>query len=912
MRGRLAGTRTALLFGAAMMAGAALVLAPGATGHGQAAKNGGSLPTWHSLYDWSHRDGYSGWHMSTSSPADYGLAPGLGGNDGLWLWAKGGQHVYTQSDYAEWTFTAPGTTRLLRAMLSFSYRNKLFSHHCIAVGLRTAQGVVITQQELCRSSHSPSSQDRADVQLADPASNPTSTVLYLRIRVNCGGAATCHKTIPQLDPLRTGDFVRFLKADLTLVDDDRPVVQPSGPLWDVRDHFIDGTQTYGVTVDSTDAGSGVVGSSLVQTSKAPFSVDFIGAKLARCDSDHNTPALDARICPPDFSWDASVSTPRYAEGPNAFTAGALDVAGNVGTQAWTIYIDRTSPDGVQASGSLYDLAGQTTDGSDEEDLTISAFDPGAATQSASGIARVWLEEVGGNEIVSSDNPDCTELICPDSYSADFSVDLSGFADGDHTFVVKASDLLGHITEGPSWTITIQSAGDQTASDEGDTPLATDGNTDQPGGGADGYDPNADTTQSCGAYADFGVADWCATGDDSVGGTTPPVAPAAAAAATTSYAGCGLNAVFWSIGGSTLLQNVIAKDEFNVGDGCGQYYFAVNPASDKTAATCLQSTRSGWTQDNMHAAPVFQWSAWMDYANQHGKDGWYDAGVAFRQEMVAAGCQDGDRWFVNELPSVWHSDNDPAKAAKVRAAVADALNGLYTGGGLGNIKGFTADVVFGQSQTDMTEYRPGLEKAYRAKLFWMAVGRDTLGFSKEAYPNCRFYCLPGKTAAQISDTALNNYTYHEAYLGAAAPAGPVYGTAKAALRTHHMPLLNGVFNYSGPPYETHVSPKQMARLVNQQVYAARRLAATQVGAAGRIGFAWKESGTNASEDDITEIAQNLALALKKAYGPGGTAGRACVTGTTAAGTPYWGCPPASRSDAAPNMAWNIFKVWDPTP
>jgi hypothetical protein len=103
----------------------------------RATKDAAALPTWENLYDWAGGHGYVGWHTSTSSTSDYGLAPALGGQPGVWLWPKGGQHVYTPGDYAEWTYTAPGTTRLERTSLSFSYRNKLLAHHCIEIGFRT-------------------------------------------------------------------------------------------------------------------------------------------------------------------------------------------------------------------------------------------------------------------------------------------------------------------------------------------------------------------------------------------------------------------------------------------------------------------------------------------------------------------------------------------------------------------------------------------------------------------------------------------------------------------------------------------------------------------------------------------------------------------------------------------------------
>ena len=905
----------------------ALVVVVGASAqtgmlNGSRSANDTRLGTWRSIYDWPDGDGYAGWQSSSSSPADYGLATGLGGKPGLWLWAKGGQHVYTQNDYAEWTYTAPGTTRLARTALSFTYQTSLLSHHCIDVGFRTALGTVITHQEICRGGpHAPSSQDVTNLQLVDPAPNPTSTVLYLRIHVNCGGAATCHKTVPQLDPLRTAATVRFLRVDSTLVDDDNPVTQPSGTLFDLSDHFVDGTQTYGVTVGATDAGAGIFGSSLVHTSRYPPTLGLIGARLAPCDPDHKTPALDTRNCPASFSWDASVATPPYPEGPNYFTESVLDAAGHLGLQTWTVYVDRTPPDSVVASGSMFDLGGQTTDGSDQEDLTITAHDPGVDTQKASGIARVWYEEVGVGTIDSSDNPDCTELICPDTYTADFSVDLSNLSDGVHTFVVKASDLVGHVTEGQTWTITILGGGPQVAPDEPvDAPADGVASPDAPGGGADSWDASTDPDPACDAYVDLGVPDWCTA--PAAAAAASPVGPAAAVTnPATSYTGCGLKAVFWSLSyPDTLTQQLTAH---NVGVSCGDYYIAVEPGQDKQQPLCLAGLRDSWPS-NIHAAPVFQWSAWIDYAAAHTGH-WYAAGVEFRRRMAlpSSGCQPGDSWFVNELPTSWHN-SDPSKPtlnATVRAIIVKALRGLYTGpDGSPTIQGFTADVVFPQNQTNTLDngdghYKKDLEQAYKDSLFWRAVGMYVQGFGKEAYNQCSKICVQGQTAAQIADKGVNNYSYHESWLAAAAPVTNAYNAVKTTMRARHFALLNAVWNSGNDVFGSRISVKQMARVIRQQIYSARRIAATQVGGAGRIGFAWKESnfGTPDPDPDGTKaktLAANLAAALASAYGPQGTAAKACQGAGEVGGIVFYGCPPVGQTDGAFNSLWDIFKTWTP--
>src|SRR5437660_1352182 len=75
-----------------------------------------TLPTWTNLYDWPAGHGYAGWQSTTSAaPGAYGMQTALGGNPGLWLWPVGGQRY--GPGYAEWTYTAPGTTRVLSATI---------------------------------------------------------------------------------------------------------------------------------------------------------------------------------------------------------------------------------------------------------------------------------------------------------------------------------------------------------------------------------------------------------------------------------------------------------------------------------------------------------------------------------------------------------------------------------------------------------------------------------------------------------------------------------------------------------------------------------------------------------------------------------------------------------------------------
>lgn len=300
-----------------------------------------TLPTWRNVYDWPNGHGYVGWHSATSAPSLYGIVSNLGGNYGVWLWPSGGD--YSETGFAEWTYTAPGTTRIQRVSLSFAYRNKLLAHHCLVVGLRTGT-TIVSQNEWCKPVTPPDSQRDVQVTLADPSSNPTAKTLFFRVRVDCKGQTTCTKHIPTLDPLQTAGTARLKFVDMTLVDDDNPDVSASNEF--TTQSYIAGKETFALTISSRDAGSGVtrawaerIGGGTVVSHDAP------------CDPTHNTPALDARICPATFTYEATVGTSDLPEGRSDFVSKAEDVAKNPGTgREWSLLVDRTGPSAVNGVG----------------------------------------------------------------------------------------------------------------------------------------------------------------------------------------------------------------------------------------------------------------------------------------------------------------------------------------------------------------------------------------------------------------------------------------------------------------------------------------------------------------------------------------------------------------------------------
>ncbi len=424
-----------------------------------------ALPTWRNLYDWPNGHGYVGWHEATSSPGLYGMQPALGGNHGLWLWPLGGD--YTDGSFAEWTYTAPGTTRIQKVSLNFAYRNKLLAHHCLVVGLRTDAGVV-TQNEWCTPVTPPDSQRDVSVTLVDPSTNPTSKVLFFRIRMDCKNTPGCTKHVPILDPLQTAGTARLKFVDMTLVDDDLPQVSASNDF--TTQTYIAGRETFALTISSRDAGSGVsrawaerIGGGIIVSRDAP------------CDPTHHTPELDARICPETFTYETAVGTSDLPEGRNDFVPKAEDVAHNQGTgREWSVLVDRTGPNAVTGTGvDGYDAGTRTaTIGWDTGD------DPPLPTgEDGSGIDKVEFRyQVNGGAWTAWTDPDAgdgSETLTP-------GFDVANIAPGDVIGVeVHETDAVANT--GPTTAASLTVVGDEPSfrnlpDDEGGPVFANDPST----------------------------------------------------------------------------------------------------------------------------------------------------------------------------------------------------------------------------------------------------------------------------------------------------------------------------------------------------------------------------------------------------------------------------------------------------
>lgn len=259
----------------------------------------------------------------------------LGGQPGLWTWLTGDRRYLPGK--AVWSYEAPGTTRIKRAVVELAYRDKLFAQHCLELALRDG-GSARASRQFCK----PPATDgveRLTTTLVDPAGRPTAKRATVDVLMPpCTKNPTaCDKNIPALDPLKNGARVRVQRVDLLLTDADEPAIVPSGPFRDLADKYIDGRLTYPLHLAASDPGAGIRRAWLTGAGAG----ELLSAAGA-CDAEHNTPGLAGAVCPPRLDADLQVVTTGFPEGANDFRAHTVDVAANASdSDAWRIFVDRT-------------------------------------------------------------------------------------------------------------------------------------------------------------------------------------------------------------------------------------------------------------------------------------------------------------------------------------------------------------------------------------------------------------------------------------------------------------------------------------------------------------------------------------------------------------------------------------------
>jgi hypothetical protein len=345
-------------------------------------------------------------------------------------------------------------------------------------------------------------------------------------------------------------------------------------------------------------------------------------------------------------------------------------------------------------------------------------------------------------------------------------------------------------------------------------------------------------------------------------------------------------------GWTTLTNALAAYQ----TPCANYYVVLTALeSDKTrprGRTAVDFIHS--KGPNFHALAEFNWTGW---SRARRPATWYGKGVSFRQKMAAAGYDPArDTWVINELSSALRTK--PVARSKAR----EAMRGLFTGPrGAPQQQGAVFIVGTGQNRRNFPPYKAQQQGWLVDSAWWTAVSPYVAWWGQEAYPSCKFVCVPRSKIADRS-RAINEFVQHPARLAFAPNAPPQTGAAKALFDRAYLPLMTAYWRdlkgYGG----NRITLAQMQAFASLEVYAARAWAIRNPYPDGRLGFAWNEHVPGASAAQVQALATRLAQSIQGAYGDGGTAGKAC--GPTGA---YTGCREAVAG-ARFNPGWATFATW----
>jgi hypothetical protein len=386
-------------------------------------------------------------------------------------------------------------------------------------------------------------------------------------------------------------------------------------------------------------------------------------------------------------------------------------------------------------------------------------------------------------------------------------------------------------------------------------------------------------------------------------------------------------IFWTANDWVLLAQELAARQGE----CAHYYISIPPtANDKKLLRFLQD-------DIIRAlGPRFRpvaemtlgtdtgWAQWV--AAVPGRT-WTDAGIEFRNRMVAAGYDfsRGETWLVNEADRSTRRDELPY----TRQAIRDVVRGLALGDGTGPVVPGILELGIQYSHMtmpDLTELKADSKGLLADSAFWADIGPHVAFFAREAYGDARRWGVAGSSLRQ-RERHLNDYFMHLARL-----ADDGDGETRAArrfLRDRFLPLTNATWPARAPeaiPLSpvcpavyicghgwTQMPLEQMLTFVSEEVYAVRRAAGKDddVGPGGRIGFSWQPTnnfGLPAAPWEAARraIAARIGSAIRDAYGPDHASAKdACGE----PGTTEDFCTGADVPDAFFTDAWAEIADWD---
>ena len=325
--------------------------------------------------------------------------------------------------------------------------------------------------------------------------------------------------------------------------------------------------------------------------------------------------------------------------------------------------------------------------------------------------------------------------------------------------------------------------------------------------------------------------------------------------------------------------------------CASYYVSVPPlAADKTQARGGQASQIRALGASFHALDEISWNGWSEWVAA-GNGSWYDAGVAARQRMAAAGFDpgSGDTWAVNELSSAVRSGTGAA-----RQNALEFLRGLASDG----VKGVVFVQGIGQATADTTTYKLALQGWLTDDPFWTAAGGYVSDWAQENYGDLRTYAVAGASPDTRRDQEVQ-YLGHE--LALANAGAPATAAARSFLASTYVAFGNAAWAWPSAYGWTAAPAANMQDFVSGQVYAARFLGAPS--GVDRFGFAWSPNNTlGLSDSDFASQTGALLDRLAAAIHDSGTS-------PAAACAPAW-CA-TTLDGAAFTTAWQWFSAWSPT-
>jgi hypothetical protein len=331
--------------------------------------------------------------------------------------------------------------------------------------------------------------------------------------------------------------------------------------------------------------------------------------------------------------------------------------------------------------------------------------------------------------------------------------------------------------------------------------------------------------------------------------------------------------------------------------CAEYFVSVPPlAADRIQPRSGQAASIRALGSNFHALDEISYTSWAAWVAAGGGS-WFDAGVAARERMAAAGFDtgSGDTWALNELSSAVRKNTGAA-----RRNALDFLHGLSSDG----VKGVVLTAGVGQATPDLTLYQVNLQDWLQDGAFWTEVAGYTSDWSQESYGDLRDYAAAGAAPEQRRD-AMAQYLGHEQAL---ANAGPdTVAAARSLLDQTYVPFGNAAWAWSSSYGWTAAPLEEMEDFVSGQVDADRTLAVATGASSDRIGFAWSPSnslGLTTSEFNAQTgaLLDRLAAAIRDSGVP-------AIDPGAAACLPDW-CTTVLPGAILPTT-WQAFSTWAPT-